>query len=30
MVWNGEGLECHDDGRNVTMGHDGLKMVTGR
>ena len=26
----GEGPQCHDDGRSVTIGHDGLKMVTGR
>jgi hypothetical protein len=29
-VRDGEGLLCHDDGRSVTMDHDGLKMVTGR
>jgi hypothetical protein len=29
-VGNGEGRECHDDGRSVTMGHDGSKMVTER
>ena len=26
----GEGRECHDDGRSVTMGHDDLKIATGR
>ena len=26
----GEGRECHDDRRSATMGHDDLKMVTGR
>ncbi len=25
-----EGLWCYDGGRSVTMGHDDLKMVTGR
>jgi YD repeat-containing protein len=29
-VRDGQGLWCHDDGRSVTMGHDDLKMVTGR
>ena len=29
-VENGEGRECHDDGRSVTTGHDDLNMVTGR
>ena len=27
---DGEGRECHDDTRSVTMGHDDLKMVTGQ
>ena len=27
---DGQGLWCHDGGRSVTMGHDDLKMVTGR
>jgi hypothetical protein len=27
---DGKGLWCHDGGRSVNMGHDGLKMVTGR
>jgi hypothetical protein len=26
----GEGCECHDDGRSITMGHDDLKIATGR
>ncbi len=25
---DGKGLKSQDDGRNVTMGHDDLKMVT--
>ena len=29
-VRDGKGRECHDDGRSVTMDHDGLKMVMGR
>ena len=29
-VRDGQGLWCHDGGRSVTMGHDDLKMVTGR
>jgi hypothetical protein len=29
-VNDGEGQWCHDDERSVTMGPDGLKMVTGR
>jgi hypothetical protein len=29
-VRDDEGLWCHDGGRSVTMGHDDLKMVTGR
>jgi len=29
-VRDGQGLWCHDGGRNVTMGHDDLKMVTGQ
>ncbi len=28
--WDGQGLWFHDGGRSVTMGHDDLKMVTGR
>ena len=27
---DGEGWECHDDGRSVTMGHDDLKIVMGQ
>ena len=27
---DGQGLWCHDGGRSDTMGHDDLKMVTGR
>ncbi len=29
-VRDGQGIWCDDGGRSVTMGHDDLKMVTGR